>query len=83
MIAQGEVGWPTGRLAGGASLAPVPDGAKPAPAPPAKPLGALATGRGEEGAGMRWAIMNSAGMRSSKTTTMRSRRRVVDRMLTE
>ena len=89
MIAQGEVGWPTGRVAGGGGgtrLAPVPDGAKPAPAPPAKPLGALggalATGR-EEGAGARWAIMNSAGMRSSKTTTMRSRRRLVDRILTE
>ena len=44
MIAQGEVGWPTGRVAGGGGgtrLAPVPDGAKPAPAPPAKPLGAL------------------------------------------
>ena len=44
----------------------------------------LATGRVEgAGAGARWAIMNSAGMRSSKTTTMRSRRRLVDRMLTE
>src|SRR5689334_8437122 len=90
-IAQGDVGCPTGRVAGGgggARLAPVPDGAKPAPAPAAKLLdvggGALATGRGgAEGAGMRWAIMISAGMRSSNTTTMRSRRRLVDRMLTE
>ena len=44
--------------------------------------GPPATGRGAAGLA-RWAIMISGGMRSSNTTTMRSRRRLVDRMLTE
>src|SRR5690242_19768393 len=98
MIAHGEVGWPTGRAGagGGARLAvaPVPDGAKPAAAPGAdgakpapgagaNPFGAVATGRVAGGGAERWAIMNSAGMRSSNTTTMRSRRRLVDSTFTE
>src|SRR5689334_2886598 len=95
MMAHGEVGWAAGRTGatgGGARLAVAPggakpalgaEGAKPAPTPPANPLGALATGRVVGGELERCANMMSAGIRSSKTTTMRSRRRLVDRMLTE
>ena len=76
---------------------PAPGAAKPAaPADPAGPPivggpndggaandggtreGALATGLGAA----RCAVMTSGGMISSKTTTMRSRRRLVDRILT-
>ena len=93
MMAQGEVGCPVARLGAGGKLlvagAPAPGAAKPAlPGPtgaravaPADPIGGVpATGRGAEAE--RCANMTSGGMRSSNTTTMRSRRRLVDSTLT-
>ena len=78
-MAQGDVGGPAGRTGAGigATLA-APGGAKLAAGPPK--AGALEIGRC---AGpVRCAIMTSGGMRSSNTTTMRSRRRLADSTLT-